>query len=293
MDLRTASGVVRRHYKIVTLGLLLTVVAAILFGKNIKPNYEAKATWIFLSSAVTQTPDGETQSVNPFNTLGSAEAAVSTAVYTVTQSDGWALRMRDAGATGEYEFKPLSEVINQLTVTDGSAQGAMTTLDTGLQLVKEELERRQQAAGAPEGSLIGMDILSKSATPDELTGSSKRAMGAVAAIGIVLTLALAFLLDADPVTRALRRFRIRAALVSFRAVLPFALRAHRLRRTPKRDHDSSPPDEVAWPPADPPDFPVPAEARVPTPELAMTATRNGKGKSPERERSGADADGRP
>jgi capsular polysaccharide biosynthesis protein len=230
MDLRTASGVVRRHKKVVIFVVLLTAIAAVYVGKTIKPKYESKATWIFISSAETKDSEGKTVDVNPFTSLGNAEAAVSTAVYTVTQSDGWALRMHDAGATGTYEFTRISDVINELTVTDNSVAGAQKTLDTGLQLVKEELVHRQEAAGAPPGSLIGMDILSKSATPAELTGSAKRAMGAVAAIGIVLAVSLAFLLDAEPVVRARRRMRSRFDLAVYRTALPVAVW---IRRSPR------------------------------------------------------------
>jgi len=255
MDLRTVSGVVRRHRRAAAVALVLTVVAAVYVGKSIKPNYEAKATWIFLSSSRTETPDGKTQEVNPFTSLGNAEAAVSTAVYTVTQSDGWALRMKVAGATGSYEFQPLSEVINQLTVTDDTAAGAMKTLDTGLRLVKQELARRQQAAGAPAGSLIGMDILSRSATADELSGSSKRAMAAVGAIGLVLAVSLAFLLDAEPVARKLRALRLSFTLTGYRTLLPLALWMER------RHHDRRSTDPGA----------------LPTPETDGSPTRSSRG----------------
>jgi len=244
MDLRAASSVVRRHRAVVSVGLLIAVVVALYAGHRVKPDYQAKATWIFLSPSLTTGADGKPQEVNPFSSLGNAERVAANAVYTVTQSDGWTIRMRAKGATGSYEYKPLSDVIIQLTVTDSSARSAMHTLSVGVDLVKQELAKRQEAAGAPNGTLIAVDILSMSDSALELTSSQKRVMGAVGAIGVVVAVSLAFLLEADPVSRSLQRARARLAALLFVALLPRARRLMGLSRVGSEHDDAEPPDHA-------------------------------------------------
>jgi hypothetical protein len=72
----------------------------------------------------------------------------------------------------------------------------LATLETGVRLLEEELLARQRDAGAPEGTFITADVLSKSDAAVELQGSRLRVMAAVGVIGLAIAATVAFALEA-------------------------------------------------------------------------------------------------
>ncbi|MDQ4089226.1 MAG: hypothetical protein M3163_02820 [Actinomycetota bacterium] len=199
----------RRHWLLVLVAILLTAPIARSIGGEVDPVYEAKGTLLLLSPARTYSAEGQSIEVNPFSRSGNAERVAAGAVLTVSHTTRWKDRMIAAGARGKYEYRLVSEVVMEVTVTDKTADGALNTLAVAIRLLENELAQRQQRAGAPRETWIYVDIL---AVPEEATvllGSRIRATAGVAVLGMAVAATLAFVAEALGIGGGRRRRRLR------------------------------------------------------------------------------------
>ena len=185
-----------RLWPVALAALALTMVSAVFVASRVAPTYEAEATMLLISPAVTEDPDGVDVATNPFVLSGPAERIAATSVLAVTESEQWVAAMRSAGAEGDYAYALSAEApIVVVSSAADTPDGALHTLDVASRLFQEELEHRQRTAGAPADRLIGSEVLSSTQVPATVVGSRVRALAAVAALGVVATGTILFLLD--------------------------------------------------------------------------------------------------
>ena len=183
MDLRSVIKVLLRLWPVALATLMATVAAAFYVGSRVAPTYEAEATLLVLSPAVTRDLEGEEVATNPFALSGPAERIVVTSVLAVTDSEQWVAAMEEAGAEGDYSYALSAEApIVVVSSAADTPDGALHTVDVASGLFREELEDRQRTAGAPPNRLIDSEVLSSTQEPAVVIGSRMRAMVAVAAL---------------------------------------------------------------------------------------------------------------
>ena len=198
MDLRVVLRVVVRQWYIVFLVLLATVAAAVLLGREIDPEYEAKSAIVLLNASTTVGEDGEVVRLNPYSRMGGSEVFAANALVNVSSSQPFAKRLVVLGIEGEYKVGNNPQgggAILDIYVTSTSAEDALNDLETLTAAVQEELASRQERTGAPKETWITSDLLTwpNEATP--LFGSRVRVYGAIGILGIVGSISLAFLVD--------------------------------------------------------------------------------------------------
>jgi hypothetical protein len=210
VDLLTALKVMLRHWAVVLIALLATAPIARSIGDAVNPVYEATGTLLLLSPAKTYSPDGKIVEVNPFTRSGNAERIAAGAVLTVTHTSRWKDRMTAAGGTGKYEYRLVSEVIMEVTITAPTPDQAIGTLAIAIRLLEDELAQRQQRAGAPRETWIYVDTLAVPDTATVLLGSRIRATAGVGILGVASAATLAFLAESIGIGGGRRRTRRRA-----------------------------------------------------------------------------------
>jgi hypothetical protein len=206
VDFLSAVRIMLRRWYLVLPGLAATVAGTIAMVEAAPPAYEARGAVLMLPPAnvASAGPDGPVQ-INPFLELGGSLYATADVAAQVIMSDPVARELAEDGAVAGYEVM-VGQESPTLTViaTGSSAREAVETVDLVTRRVQQELASRQQAAGAPDSSLIN-DVIS---APDEakvLLGSKLRAGAAVAALGSTATVSLGFLAESIAVGRRRRR----------------------------------------------------------------------------------------
>lgn len=180
-----------RRWDVVVPGFLLTVVTVIAAGASVAPEYEAEGSVLLLGPSTSASSQG-TVPVNPYLNIPSSLESTAVIIAESLRSERTIGELADLGATVDYELTP-TEKTPILTV---AARGlnkdqVLHTAEVVLQRVQEDLATRQQEAGVPSASLIRSQVLS----PPRATmhaGSKPRVMAAVGALGLGLTVTLAF-----------------------------------------------------------------------------------------------------
>ena len=211
MDLFTAVKVMLRHWIVVLVVLLATAPIARSIGDAVDPVYEATGTLLLLSPAKTYSSDGKIVEVNPFTRSGNAERIAAGAALTVTHTPRWKDRMTNAGGTGKYEYRLVSEVVMEVTITDATSEQAINTLAvadracsrTSWRSASSEPERLERPG-------FYVDILAVPDTATVLLGSRIRATAGVGVLGVAVAATLAFLAEAIGIGGGRRRRRRRA-----------------------------------------------------------------------------------
>ena len=112
-------------------------------------------------------------------------------------SDEVVARMRAAGASGTYTVSSGSKGGGGPTVsisaTDIDPEAAKRTVVLVWREFVRQLQTRQQAAGAPAGTLIRPQLAIPPLTTKRLVGSTIRAVSATIALGTALTFSVAYL----------------------------------------------------------------------------------------------------
>jgi hypothetical protein len=226
MDLRRAASILLRHWALLAVGLVLSLCAATYARSAVAPKFEAEAAILFTSPSTTWDAEGHQVDVNPFTRAGTAERLAASTVIAVANTPDWKRRMVADGALGSYSYRLTSELIVEVRAQASTAAQAMHTLSTAVRFAEDELRERQEAVGAPAGTLIGSDVLPYSENATELLAGRLKAAVSVGLLGLAVSASMIFLVDAFLPPRPLRR------LV---AVLPM-----RPRRAPRPRDDVQP-----------------------------------------------------
>jgi hypothetical protein len=197
VDLANLFRVVRQHWLIVAVGLVLTLAAAVMLASQVKPEFEAKTTVLLLTPPQTQSAEGETIERNPLENPG-AVAVTASALTDVMASRPFALRMLAEGVTDPYEvaINPAGGgALLFARTTSESPDVALASLETVLEAMRDELAGIQERAGIAQATWISAQAIT---LPDEATpvAGSKTRVGLTAlALGSAATLTLAYVAD--------------------------------------------------------------------------------------------------
>jgi hypothetical protein len=114
------------------------------------------------------------------------------------------------GVTEDYSLTAGGNATLAFEVQGSNPRTTQRTLDALVESLDGRLKEVQVDAGSTDNALITASVLSKSVKPGVESGSRVRAVAAVGALGLLLTLAVVFLLDALSRARSSRRERSNA-----------------------------------------------------------------------------------
>jgi hypothetical protein len=204
MDLVSTLGVLARRWYAAVPVLVVALAAAALVPTRVPPTYRSTASVLFVHAS-TPGP-APAPAVNPYLIFDQA-LVVTAGVVAASLNDATAVEgLRRGGANADFTLIPQvsrSPIID-LVVTDEDAATVLRTTDTVLAAIDSTLKSRQAEAGAPAQTFIRPVVVSRTVTPMVETANRTRAMAAVGALGIVLSVGTAFLAEA-------RAARVRSA----------------------------------------------------------------------------------
>lgn len=181
---------VRRWYLTVPL-LALAAAAALFAAQGVTPTYTASATGAFLDPAIVLQPDEVVP--NPW-----AQAGVETTAKAVVDSVADPITTDQVAAEGyarNYEITlPSRSVLFGILASAPTPEGATTTLDHVVDLMRQDLRSKQAAYGVPDSQQVLIQMASGTsivATRDSL----KRVLLVVIGLGGILTGLIVFIVD--------------------------------------------------------------------------------------------------
>ena len=198
---RITLAAIRRWYILIPL-LAVTGWGAWVAGEGIHPEYEVQATAMLLpGTTVSEVP-------NPYGGIDEANQAVAIVLSSAESLSQIAAQ----GLSTEYTVTPESRSnILRFSVRADDPETAVATGTALLDLVRNELSTRQDEAGVPSSSQIGIDVLAAPAVLDVVYEGKLRVQAIIGLLGASIALVVAVLFD-DIVGLVKRRRRRRADL---------------------------------------------------------------------------------
>lgn len=182
---RITVAVLRRWYVFLPL-LVLTGFGALRVGDGVHPEYEVTATAVLVPGTEVSDVEG------PYGNRND-----TTQVLTIVL-DGPASReaVAEQGLTPDYEVstRDRTSIIN-LTVLSDSSPVSLGTAEAVLELARQELKERQDAAGVPSAAQVGLQVLQAPSVTDVVAEGRTRNMAIVGLVGAALSLVVALLFD--------------------------------------------------------------------------------------------------
>lgn len=188
----------RRWYIFLPL-MALTVFVTWSVGRGIAPQYEATGAAMLIPG-----PGPVTEEDWVPNPLGSMESANVVIGIVVTGPEARNI-IAGYGLNPDYELSQGSRsALMDVDVRDASAQRAVETGAAVFELVADELEKRQQAAGIPKNARYRLQVLQPPYIEDAVSDGKLRNMAVTGVLGAALSLVIAVFFD-DLVGLARRR----------------------------------------------------------------------------------------
>ena len=194
-------SVLVRWWYLVGLVLGVGLFLAVRSSENVEPEYLAFATVVVIGSNEVERVNPATgelvvEQVNPLVRIGSQLETVAALT---------AISMRDRSVYTQLEEEGLStnvEVVAEsrspvleVTVTDRDPLVAATTVDRMIELIEEDLDRRQDALGAPDDQRVLVTVISETTVGGADFGGRTRTAIAFAAAALGASLLVAYTLE--------------------------------------------------------------------------------------------------
>lgn len=202
-----ALRVLRRRWYILLAGLVIIGGMVGLVIKNVATEYQASGQLLLV---LPLNQEGGEVPTNPFLNLPSGLTTAATLVATTVSSTDVRNELRAAGLTSEYSVavNPGTGPLLIIQAADTDPAEAVATRNGVMNRLDSELARLQGDIAVPESQVIHARANNVSANADALPGSKIRALAAVGAVGLTVTLAITFL--TDRLLRSLSRRRVRS-----------------------------------------------------------------------------------
>ena len=218
MELADVGRALRAHKVLVTVLFLVTAAAAVATFTQARLSYQTKAAMVVLSPT-KQVPTGSTSGstpdrvINPFLNFGGSQETAAQVLTVRMSDDAVGLRLEEDGISGEWTFAVLGDSgsVIQVTATGPDAASSSESAEHILDSATEEFATLQREAGAPEDQLIRVAVVNTPSTPEPVYDTKIRMAVLVAALGCLLTLAIAMAIEG---VRRGRRTRQSASLAS-------------------------------------------------------------------------------
>ncbi|PRZ42483.1 hypothetical protein CLV47_105105 [Antricoccus suffuscus] len=198
----------RRWYVLVA-GLVVIAVAAGLAIKWVPTQYEASGQMLLLLPADAT---GITTPTNPYINLQAGLITTASVVAGTLSTKDSQREMKAKGFTSEYAvaLDPGGGPLLLITADDTNPQRAVATRDEVIKRLDGELARIQQDENVPVTQLIHSRTFSVTQFAEALPGSKIRALAVIGAVGVILTLIVALMIDRyRPARKRPRRSRAR------------------------------------------------------------------------------------
>lgn len=186
--------VLGRRWYIVALGLLLTLGLA--YGALVitPPVYEARGTILLMPSKDQLSTGGR----NPFLQLGALDGPAGIVIARLSGDEAHNLVEAQA-PDAEFGVEPDPNMRGpgiQATVSDTTPAKTLQTLDLVLTMVTDTLAQVQAEQGVPKSAIVGSMRLVVDTEAERVTTATVRSVVAALAVGLLVTAALAFAVDA-------------------------------------------------------------------------------------------------
>ncbi len=198
-----ARALLRRWY-LVLVGLIVTAVLCLLVSTRVEPTYEATA-----STMLVPGPSSIVDGGNAFLYLGNLALARDVLVRTLGSDDVRApILEANPGTDFSVTSDPTTSGPMILVQATGSTSAATAdVIDRVLAELPLQLSRLQEEVGTPAPAQMTMISLAAPTEPEGVNTATVRAVGAVAAVGLVGTVLVTGLVDGLIRARAQRQPR--------------------------------------------------------------------------------------
>lgn len=254
MDVSTVLGVLRRRWLVL---LLLLVAAGGATGwvyDNVPVVYQSQATMIVLLPNENSDGQGATYPVNPYLNVGAASSQVAaSALANVSTSQEFRSALESDGVTSTTSVEVAAYgggVVLVLTATNDVADAAAPDLAVVSSQIATELQDRQEAAGAPAGTLLTATDLTAPSPATVLAGDRTKLAVVTAAIGLLVTLAVVLVAETAGRGRGGRR-AAHATPTSTPPVMATVVAAPTMAAGTSADDERAPDAQAASSPAAP------------------------------------------
>lgn len=203
MDLWTALGVLARRWRVVVAGAVVTLLGLWGVYLGVAVTYEAEGEIIFILPA-QEADDGASDESgleiglqNPYLGFGGSLNVMTFVIARAAGGQQAAELLEEAGGTSDFvvDVVPGDAPMLSITTTSIDSDEAMESYAAVHAWVIQELESRQELAGAPEQLRIVASAVRSPITPEPQFGSLLRAAAAVLILGGASTVVLAFLAE--------------------------------------------------------------------------------------------------
>jgi hypothetical protein len=200
-----ALRVLLRRWYVLFIGFALTAGLGFAVVSLVPTRYEARASFLLLLPAEATGADSPT---NPYLNMAELTATASIVTGVVTSPDA-AQSMADAGFGSTYvlAMAPSNMPLVEVSAEDTDPERAIATVTEVTRRMTAELKRIQVEANAPARQTMYSRVYNVSQEAQPLTGSKMRALVVTAAVGGLLTIMGAFLVDRLSLNRGGRRRR--------------------------------------------------------------------------------------
>jgi hypothetical protein len=204
VDLIATLQVLLRRWYVVVPALVLTAIAVGLVYVSVQPTYQASGSVILRGPEQNQDETtGKRNQYADYGNLTIPARVVSDALSQATYQE----RLEQAGMPGTYtvgmDAGSMAPILTVVGVADTPADAIMTA-QTVMTAADRELLRRQQNLGAPTQTFLTTEVVAAPTEAEALNGSRLRAAAGVLVIGMIITLALAFITETTARRRAAR-----------------------------------------------------------------------------------------
>jgi capsular polysaccharide biosynthesis protein len=198
MEFWTSVKVIMRRWYVVVPCLIATVAIGLYLVHQAKPSYKASGSVLLSTNGQAARPattPSTVAGVNPYANMDQSQLA-----FLVSQTAGgsaFADEMVASGASSTYSVVAIEgEPAMTVSATAATPAQATSSYHKLVSLLDSELQRRQLAVGAPANALVGVRDWT---TPNKAlpqNAAKVKALIMVVTVGLLLTLALTFLVDA-------------------------------------------------------------------------------------------------
>ena len=180
----------RRRWYFVLVGVLITLGLAAGAAKMFPATYSGQAVVVLL-------PPRSADAANPYLAIGGSEGVVPALTAAMTDSKT-VLNLEASGVSRKFTIGPdlaAGGPLVLVTTEEATPAEAIASLNTVLDRVSVVLNTLQADAGAPASSRVTADVIARDAKAQTVRKTQIRAVIAVVAAGLALTVLLTAALD--------------------------------------------------------------------------------------------------
>ena len=227
MDFWHSLGILARRWYIVVPGIALSIILAAALYTSTAPTYRAHGTVVFYApgklALPAATPNNQTPEPvmsNPFlgfdGSVTVTSEIVSRAVVAPSVANAITGSKPATAFAVEQDINARGPIM-QLTADAPTSTDAVATLNRGIAAMRSTLDQQQTSVGAAKETWVRLAVLRADRSATAVSANRMKSSGAVLVLGIALSIAAAFLVDA--LSRA-RRQRVLDSLQPVRATVP-------------------------------------------------------------------------